>query len=100
MPDTQLVLHLLQGAEQRPVPLSVEVLPPQAPQEEPPRAAATPAPVPAPKPAATAAKPAAAPAASPKPAAPEKPKVPPGGSGIRLPDGTVLAPPGLGPKRK
>jgi hypothetical protein len=99
--DRQVVnVGALQGAEKRTFTLSVEVLPPHAPEEEPPRAAAIPAPIPAPKPAATAAKPAAAPAASPKPAAPEKPKVPPGGSGIRLPDGTVLAPPGLGPKRK
>jgi len=88
----------LQGAEKRTFTLSVEVLPPHAPvEEEPPRAAA----IPAPKPAVPAPKPPVAPAGTaPKPAAPEKPKLPPGGSGIRLPDGTVLAPPGLGPKRK
>ncbi|MGA9367614.1 MAG: response regulator, partial [Steroidobacteraceae bacterium] len=34
------------------------------------------------------------------PKAPGRPSPPPGGSGIRLPDGTILAPPGLGPKRK
>ena len=94
--DRQVVnVGALQGAEKRTFTLSVEVLPPHAPEEPPPRVAVTPAPSPPPKP--VAAKP---PAAPPKPAAPEAPKVPPGGSGIRLPDGTVLAPPGLGPKRK
>ena len=99
--DRQVVnVGALQGAEKRTFTLSVEVLPPHAPvEEEPPRAAATPVPSPAPKP--VAAKTPAAPIAGvPKPAAPQTAKVPPGGSGIRLPDGTVLAPPGLGPKRK
>ena len=97
--DRQVVnVGALQGAEKRTFTLSVEVLPPHAPVEaEPPRAAA---PIPAPKPAATVARPPAPAGGAPKPAAPEAPKVPPGGSGIRLPDGTVLAPPGLGPKRK
>ena len=99
--DRQVVnVGALQGAEKRTFTLSVEVLPPHAPEEPPPRVAAAPAPSPVPKPPVTAAKPATAPpGGTPKPAA-EKPKVPPGGSGIRLPDGTVLAPPGLGPKRK
>ena len=100
--DRQVVnVGALQGAEKRTFTLSVEVLPPAAPPEaEPPRAAAS---LP-PKPAAAKAPPAKAPAApvggASKPAAPEPPKPPPGGSGIRLPDGTVLSPPGLGPKRK
>ena len=94
--DRQVVnVGALQGAEKRTFTLSVEVLPPHAPAEEPPRIVASPAPSPPPRPAA-----ATPPAAPPKPPAPEAPKVPPGGSGIRLPDGTVLAPPGLGPKRK
>jgi hypothetical protein len=95
--DRQVVnVGALQGAEKRTFTLSVEVLPPHAPvAEEPPRAAVSPAPPPKPV---VAAKPPPAPA--PKLAAPEPPKVPPGGSGIRLSDGTVLAPPGLGPKRK
>jgi hypothetical protein len=99
--DRQVVnVGALQGAEKRTFTLSVEVLPPHAPvEEEPARAAASPAPKPAPAPAA--AKPAAPPGGnSPKPAAPAAPKTPPGGTGIRLPDGTVLTPPGLGPKRK
>jgi hypothetical protein len=97
--DRQVVnVGALQGAEKRTFTLSVDVLPPHAPaEEEPPRAAASPAPKPAP----AAAKPAAPPGgSSPKPAAPTAPKTPPGGTGIRLPDGTVLTPPGLGPKRK
>ena len=104
--DRQVVnVGALQGAEKRTFTLSVEVLPPHAPEEEKiPQMAAPPA-----------AKPAAAPAKAPgvpaggvaKPSVPEAPKAPParpappaGGSGIRLPDGTVLSPPGLGPKRK
>ena len=104
--DRQVVnVGALQGAEKRTFTLSVEVLPPHAPQEEPaPQVAAAPAP----KPAAAAAKASAVPGAgAAKPALPETPKAPParpappaGGSGIRLPDGTVLSPPGLGPKRK
>jgi hypothetical protein len=104
--DRQVInVGALQGAEKRTFTLSVEVLPPHAPEdEELPQAAAAPAPKPA-----AAAKPAAPPGAGPlkPPSAPETPKAPPGrpapppgGSGIRLPDGTVLAPPGLGPKRK
>jgi|SRR5579883_2504770 len=94
----------LQGAEKRTFTLSVEVLPPHAPEEE-----ASPQPVASatPKPANTPARPAGAPVGGVKPAAAETPKPasgrpapPPGGSGIRLPDGTVLTPPGLGPKRK
>jgi hypothetical protein len=97
--DRQVVnVGALQGAEKRTFTLSVEVLPPHAPVEEPPPRAAV-SPAPAPKPVAAAKPP---PAPAPKPAAPQTPKVPPGGSGIRLSDGTVLAPPGLGlsPKRK
>ncbi|HEX8755710.1 MAG TPA: hypothetical protein VF745_05200 [Steroidobacteraceae bacterium] len=109
--DRQVVnVGALQGAEKRTFTFSVEVLPPHAPAEE------------APQPAAAAPKPASAPASlpaspggglkpssagtpkhaatdSPKPA-PNRPALPPGGSGIRLPDGTILSPPGLGPKRK
>jgi hypothetical protein len=105
--DRQVVnVGALQGAEKRTFTFSVEVLPPHAPEEEPaPQPAVSQAPRTAP---AAAAKPAGAPAAGvAKPAAAEPPKgaagrpaPPPGGSGIRLPDGTVLAPPGLGPKRK
>jgi hypothetical protein len=96
--DRQVVnVGALQGAEKRTFTLSVEVLPPHAPEEEPPRVA----PIPAPKPAPIAAKPPVAPgSAAPKPPVPETPKAPPGGKGIRLPDGTLLTPPGLGPKRK
>jgi hypothetical protein len=99
--DRQVVnVGALQGAEKRTFTLSVEVLPPHAPVEEAPaRAAASAAPKPALAPAA--AKPAAPPGGnSSKAAAPAAPKTPPGGTGIRLSDGTVLTPPGLGPKRK
>ena len=110
--DRQVVnVGALQGAEKRTFTLSVEVLPPHAPEDEQPARAEA---GPAPKPAAAAATPTmagkgpSAPGAAPlKPAAAETPKTPPGrpmpppgGSGIRLPDGTVLTPPGLGPKRK
>ena len=98
--DRQVVnVGALYGAEKRTFILSVEVLPPRAPEEEPvPQIAAAPAP----KPAGTAAKASGASGAGAvKPPPPQPPKAPPpGGSGIRLPDGTVLSPPGLGPKRK
>ena len=103
--DRQVVnVGALQGAEKRTFTFSVEVLPPHVPEEiEPPRAAAAPAQKPAP----AAAKPApGAAAAGSKTPAPETakparaPAAPPGNSGIRLPDGTLLTPPGLGPKRK
>jgi hypothetical protein len=94
--DRQVVnVGALQGAEKRTFTLSVEVLPPHAPEDE------EPAP-PASKPAGSAGKPPVAPAVGAKSAAPEAQKGPParpgpspGGSGIRL-----LTPPGLGPKRK
>lgn len=95
--DRQVVnVGALQGAEKRTFTFSVEVLPPRVPEEPapPPRTVATPAPKPAP----AAAKPKAPTPEAPKP--PSTPPPPPGGSGIRLPDGTVLSPPGLGPKRK
>lgn len=104
--DRQVVnVGALQGAEKRTFTFSVEVLPPHVPEEPepPPRAAA----VPAQKPVSAAARPGPGAGATgskaptpdtPKPA--RTPSPPPGGSGIRLPDGTVLAPPGLGPKRK
>ena len=104
--DRQVVnVGALQGAEKRTFTLSVEVLPPHGPAEEP---ASQLAAAPAPKPAAAAAKAPGAPGmGAAKPPVPETPKTPParpapppGGSGIRLPDGTVLSPPGLGPKRK
>jgi hypothetical protein len=108
--DRQVVnVGALQGAEKRTFTFSVEVLPPHAPEEEQaPQPAVSQAPRTAP---AVAARPAGA-AGAPAPgvaktAAVEPPKgsagrpaPPPGGSGIRLPEGTVLAPPGLGPKRK
>jgi hypothetical protein len=96
--DRQVVnVGALQGAEKRTFTLSVEVLPPRAPEE--------PAVIQAPKadsppkaPAATPAMPAGkAPNAAPPP---KTPSPPPAATGIRLPDGTILAPPGLGPKRK
>jgi hypothetical protein len=105
--DRQVVnVGALQGAEKRTFTLSVEVLPPHAPEDQ--EASQAVAPGPASKPAAAAAKPPGAPGVgAAKPAAPEAPKgpldrpaPPPGGSGIRLPDGTLLSPPGLGPKRK
>ena len=100
--DRQVVnVGALQGAEKRTFTLSVEVLPPHAPEEEAPPPAVTSRPATAP-----AAAPVAA-AGSKKPGVPEAPKPAPsrpapaaGGSGIRLPDGTLLSPPGLGPKRK
>ena len=100
--DRQVVnVGALQGAEKRTFTLSVEVLPPRAPEEppalQPSRAEAPPKVAPA--------KPAMASgitAKAPPSAAPPKttPASPPGGTGIRLPDGTILAPPGMGPKRK
>jgi hypothetical protein len=104
--DRQVVnVGALQGAEKRTFTLSVEVLPPHAPDEE--QAPQPAASAPAPKSAAAAKPPGAPGVGAPKPAAPEPQKgapgraaPPPGGSGIRLPDGTVLTPPGLGPKRK
>ena len=105
--DRQVVnVGALQGAEKRTFTLSVEVLPPRAPEEEP--ALHTPRADPAPKAlAATPPAPAAAGIGPKAPATPvpttlgaQRPSPPPGASGIRLPDGTVLAPPGLGPKRK
>jgi hypothetical protein len=98
--DRQVVnVGALQGAEKRTFTLSVEVLPPRAPEEEParqaPKADALPRAVtgtPAMVPGGAAKAPTAAP--------PKTPPPPPGASGIRLPDGTILAPPGLGPKRK
>jgi len=102
--DRQVVnVGALQGAEKRTFTLSVEVLPPHAPEEEAPQPAVSAAPKPAggsarsPGTAGGGLRP--APGEAPKPA-PGRPTPPPGGSGIRLPDGTVLAPPGLGPKRK
>ncbi|HEY1889167.1 MAG TPA: hypothetical protein VGG63_02080 [Steroidobacteraceae bacterium] len=108
--DRQVVnVGALQGAEKRTFTLSVEVLPPYAPEERPgeQRTAERPGAAPgsgvqpparasSPPPAGVGAKPPGAEA--PKPVG--RPAPPPGGSGIRLPDGTILAPPGLGPKRK
>jgi len=102
--DRQVVnVGALQGAEKRTFTLSVEVLPPRAPEEEAPQPVASAAPRPA-----NAAAPAGAagaqrsaakpPAEAPKP--PSRPAPPPAAAGIRLPDGTVLTPPGLGPRRK
>jgi hypothetical protein len=100
--DRQVVnVGALQGAEKRTFTLSVEVLPPRAPEEEPslqpPRADTLPR-----APAATPATAFGSAAKPPNAASPKTPGAgpPPGGSGIRLPDGTILAPPGLGPKRK
>jgi hypothetical protein len=102
--DRQVVnVGALHGAEKRTFTLSVEVLPPQVPEEP---KIPQPAVAAAPKPARAAASPPAAagagskPAAEPPKPAPSRPAPPAGGSGIRLPDGTILAPPGLGPKRK
>jgi len=91
----------LQGAEKRTFTFSVEVLPPRVPDEGPgetqrPEATSAPASLP---PLAKAA-PVSGTRAPEAPKPPARPAPPPGGSGIRLPDGTVLAPPGLGPKRK
>jgi hypothetical protein len=96
--DRQVVnVGALQGAEKRTFTLSVEVLPPRAPEEpaaiQPPRADPVPR-APTPTPATASGK--AANAAPP----PKTPSPPPAATGIRLPDGTILAPPGLGPKRK
>ena len=104
--DRQVVnVGALQGSEKRTFALSVEVLPPQAPDE--PQKIPPPAVSAAPKPAAASASPPGAAAGALKPAATEAPKPapsrpapPPGGTGIRLPDGTVLAPPGLGPNKR
>lgn len=94
----------LQGAEKRTFTFSVEVLPPHAPEE---KEAAKPAVAAPPKQAPVAASAPGAPGGGLKPAGaqapkppPARPAPPPGGSGIRLPDGTILSPPGLGPKRK
>jgi hypothetical protein len=108
--DRQVInVGALQGAEKRTFTLSVEVLPPRAPESEPrseERADRTSGP------AATQGKgggsgssmdpgtAAVKPGAEVAKAAPSRPAPAPGGSGIRLPDGTVLSPPGLGPKRK
>ena len=102
--DRQVVnVGALQGAEKRTFTLSVEVLPPHAPEEAPPPAVSTtsrPTSAPAAAPAASAGlKKPGTPPEAPKPA-PSRPAPPAGGSGIRLPDGTLLSPPGLGPKRK
>jgi hypothetical protein len=99
--DRQVVnVGALQGAEKRTFTLSVEVLPPSAPEEK--ELAAPPAG--ASKPAAPATSPPGALRTGTKPTVPEPPKPvpspPPSASGIRLPDGTLLTPPGLGPKRK
>ena len=102
--DRQVVnVGALQGAEKRTFTLSVEVLPPHAPEEEaPPPAVSTtsrPASAPVAAPAASAGLKKPGTPEAPKPA-PSRPAPPAGGSGIRLPDGTLLSPPGLGPKRK
>jgi len=109
--DRQVVnVGALQGAEKRTFTLSVEVLPPHAPEEEPaaPRRAERPdiasgsAGLPPAKTGSVAAGGAVRPAGTEPPKAAGRPTPPPAGSGIRLPDGTLLAPPGLGPgpKRK
>jgi hypothetical protein len=107
--DRQVVnVGALQGAEKRTFTLSVEVLPPRAPEEGPgeqrsadrPNAVAAPAAPALAKPLGAAAGVGVKSPAAEPPKAPARPPPPPGGSGIRLPDGTILAPPGLGPKRK
>ena len=108
--DRQVVnVGALQGAEKRTFTLSVEVLPPRAPEEPvQPRSAERPNAVSGPAaslPGKTSGGAAAGvggvkPPVTEPPKAPARPSPPPGGSGIRLPDGTILAPPGLGPKRK
>lgn len=104
--DRQVVnVGALQGAEKRTFTLSVEVLPPRAPEEEPalqpPRADTLPRVPAATTPVTASGSAAKAPgASSPKTPGAGSQSLPPGGSGIRLPDGTILAPPGLGPKRK
>ncbi|HEV2270408.1 MAG TPA: hypothetical protein VGR92_13185 [Steroidobacteraceae bacterium] len=102
--DRQVVnVGALQGAEKRTFTLSVEVLPPHAPEEPaaPQLAKAEPTKAPAGRtaPAVPGGGVKPPPAAEP-PKAPGRPAPPAGGTGIRLPDGTILAPPGLGPKRK
>jgi hypothetical protein len=106
--DRQVVnVGALQGAEKRTFTLSVEVLPPHAPEEGPGETRAD-RPERAAAPSAEAARPRTGKPMGERPntPGPEAPKAPgrqappPGGSGIRLPDGTILAPPGLGPKRK
>jgi hypothetical protein len=100
--DRQVVnVGALQGAEKRTFTLSVEVLPPRAPEEEAPQPVAGAAPRPA-NAAAPAGAAAAQRSAAKPPAEAAKPpsRPPPAAAGIRLPDGTVLTPPGLGPKRK
>ena len=104
--DRQVVnVGALQGAEKRTFTLSVEVLPPRAPEDpvsaERPNAVSGPtAPPPGRASAGASAGVGAKPPAAEPPKAPARPPPPPGGTGIRLPDGTILAPPGLGPKRK
>ncbi len=102
--DRQVInVGALHGTEKRTFTLSVEVLPPQAPDEpqvRQPTVSAAPKPAPATASPTGAAGSGSKPAAEPPKPAPTRPVPPPGGSGIRLPDGTVLAPPGLGPKRK
>jgi hypothetical protein len=112
--DRQVVnVGALQGAEKRTFTLSVEVLPPRAPEEGPGEQRADRQERSAPQGAAAIGgpdgarlRPGRAPGEAPNapgaeaPKAPGRPSPPPGGSGIRLPDGTILAPPGLGPKRK
>jgi hypothetical protein len=108
--DRQVVnVGALQGAEKRTFTLSVEVLPPRAPEEElsaqPARADVGGRPISGTtRPTSGATPPIAAGSGARPPGAeapkPARPSPPPGGSGIRLPDGTILSPPGLGPKRK
>jgi hypothetical protein len=106
--DRQVVnVGALQGAEKRTFTLSVEVLPPYAPDDAPAQVRGQERPGNVPAPAGQASGKASGIAASgakppgiEAPKAPTRPTLPPGGTGIRLPDGTVLSPPGLGPKRK
>ena len=102
--DRQVVnVGALQGAEKRTFTLSVEVLPPHAPEEQPaaqqPAKAEAPAKAPGGRAPAVSGGGAKAPNAEP-PKPPARPAPPPGGTGIRLPDGTILAPPGLGPTKR
>jgi hypothetical protein len=95
----------LQGADRRTVSLSVEVLPPRAPDEPPARERPEPGGRPEAVPAA-ARSPAAAltppngPSPAPASSSASGPAQAPPAGGIRLPDGTLLKPPGTGPKRK
>jgi hypothetical protein len=103
--DRQVVnVGALQGAEKRTFTLSVEVLPSRAPEDEPAVQPAKAETAPKGPPRAPPLAPASGSGAkAPKaeaPKAPGRPSPAPPSSGIRLPDGTVLAPPGLGPKRK